>query len=133
MDQVAILGQFADQGVDLPQVQWDLLAALQIAAHELVLAHAQLKRCCAGLVASCTAVLVGKRAHAHNAADTGLCLTMVDRITDSADIGAGLGNTLPLTMPLALSMVQNLSGTSCPQFPENEIAVQYGTEEHAVS
>ena len=69
LDQVAILGQFADQGIDLPQAQRGLRAALQITAHEPVLGHAQLQRRGAGLVASCTAVLLGQREHAHDAAD----------------------------------------------------------------
>ena len=89
MDQVAILGEFADKRIDLSQAQRGLRTALQIAAHELVLPYAQFQRRGAGLVASRSAVLLGKREHAHDAADAGLGLTMVDRIADCADVGPG--------------------------------------------
>ena len=90
LDQVAILGQFADEGIDLAQPQRGLRAALQIAAHEAVLGHAQLQRRGAGLVAGRAAVLLGQREHAHDAAHSSLGLTMMDGIADSADAGSSL-------------------------------------------
>src|ERR1035438_3358263 len=88
LDQVAILSQFADKRIDLPQAQRSLRAAFQIAAHESVLAHAQFQCRGAGLIASHTAVFLGQREHAQDAANSRLGLTMVDRVADGADVGA---------------------------------------------
>jgi hypothetical protein len=41
LDQVAILGQLADERIDLAQSQWRLRAAFEIPAHEAVLGHSQ--------------------------------------------------------------------------------------------
>ena len=93
LDHVAILAQFADEGIDLLQAQRGLLAALQIAANELVIAHAQLQRRSAGLIASSIAVLFGKREHALDAADSEFALASMDGIGDRADTVSGLVRT----------------------------------------
>src|ERR1019366_3401427 len=128
LDQVAILGQFADERIDLPQGQRGLLAALQITPHELILAHAQFQRCFAGLVASRTAVLLGKREHAHDAANAGLGLAMVDRVADGADVGAGLVSPRQQLMgmrrraPGAVLITDTMSTTLLPQMLAQQLA-----------
>jgi len=50
LDQVAILSQFADEGIDLPQSERGRWTALQIAAHEVIRGEAQLQRRRASIV-----------------------------------------------------------------------------------
>ena len=47
IDEVAILGEFTDQWIDLPESQ--LWAALQITAHEAILWHTDLEGGSAGI------------------------------------------------------------------------------------
>lgn len=64
MDYVAILGEVADQRVDLPQSQRCLQTALQIAAHEAILKNTQFQSRRAGSIASCAAILLDQLEHA---------------------------------------------------------------------
>jgi hypothetical protein len=50
LDQIAILGQIADEWIDLPQSERSLRTALQIAAHEAILGDVQFQRRRTGIV-----------------------------------------------------------------------------------
>ena len=57
IDEVAVLGEFPDQRIDLPETQ--LWVALQITAHEAILRHTDLDGDSAGIFESCGAVFLG--------------------------------------------------------------------------
>jgi len=59
VNKVAVLHQFADQGIDLLQTQWGLWAALQIAADKAVFLHSHVQRGCAGFIDRGGAVFLG--------------------------------------------------------------------------
>jgi hypothetical protein len=59
VDEIAVLHEFADQGIDLLQTEWGLWAAFQIATHEAVFFHAYLQRCGAGLINRGRTILFG--------------------------------------------------------------------------
>ena len=50
LDQVAILSQLTDERIDLPQREWCLRTALQIAAYKAILGDALLQRRRTGIV-----------------------------------------------------------------------------------
>src|SRR5665647_2261911 len=79
-DEVAVLGQLADQRIDLVQAQRKLRLALQVAAHEAVLMGAHFERRGAGIVDAGNAVFLGQRQHAQNAAHREHGETAVRRI-----------------------------------------------------
>ena len=93
LDEVAILGQFADQWIDLPQRERSLRSALQIAAHEAILGDAQFQRRRTGIVASCAAILLGQLKNALDAAYSEFALASMDGVADSADAGSRLVRT----------------------------------------
>jgi hypothetical protein len=93
LDQVAILGQFADQWIDLPQAERCLRPALQIAAYEAILGNAQLQRRCTGIVASHAAILLRQLENALDATHSEFALPGMDGVADSADVGARLVGT----------------------------------------
>jgi hypothetical protein len=90
LDQVAILAQFADERIDLPQSERSLWTALQIAAYEAILGDAQFKRRRACIVRSHAAILLDQLENALDAAHSEFALASMDGIADSADIGSGL-------------------------------------------
>ena len=96
LDQVAILGQFADERIDLSQTEWRLRAALQIAAHEAILGNAEILRRCAGIFASRAAILLGQLQNALDATHSEFALASMDGIADCADVGSGLVRTATL-------------------------------------
>ena len=63
-------------------------AALQISAHETVLGHTQLQCRGTGVLGGDTAILFGQREHAHDAAQSGFALAMMNRVAHRADAGA---------------------------------------------
>ena len=89
-DEVAVLGQLADQRIDLVQAQRQLRVALQVAAHEAVLIGAHFERGGAGIVDAGNAVFLGQRQHAQNAAHRGLTLLAVYAAAERADLLAGM-------------------------------------------
>jgi hypothetical protein len=90
LDQVAILGQFADEWIDLPQTERSLRAALQIAAYEAVLGNAQLQRRRTGIIASRAAILLDQLEDALDATDSEFTLASMYGIADSADVASRL-------------------------------------------
>jgi hypothetical protein len=90
LDEVAILSQFADQWIDLPQTERGLRTALQIAAHEAIFGNAQLQRRRASTVAGRAAILLGQLKNALDAAHSEFALASMDGVADSADVGSCL-------------------------------------------
>ena len=89
IDEVAILHQFADQGIDLLQTEWGLWTALPIAADEAVFLHSHLQRGSAGFVHSCRAILLGSGEDAEDAAHAHFSLLAMDGFAEHADVRAG--------------------------------------------
>jgi hypothetical protein len=90
LDQVAILGQFADEWIDLPQTERSLRAALQIAAHEAVLGNAQLQRRRTDIIASRAAILLDQLENALDATYSEFALASMYGIAASTDVGSCL-------------------------------------------
>ena len=74
IDEVAVLHQFADQGIDLVQAEWGLRTTFQIAADEAVFMHAHFERGGAGFIDCRGAVLLGQGQHAQDAAHADFAL-----------------------------------------------------------
>ena len=90
MDQVAVLGQFADKWIDLPQSEPGLWTALQIAAYEAILGDAQLQRRRTGVVGSRAAILLDQLENTLDATHAQFVLASMDGIADSPDVGSCL-------------------------------------------
>ena len=71
INEVAVLHQLADEGIDLPQGQRDRRAALQVAADEAVVRHPDLQGAAAQASSTAASVLLGQRQHAEDAAHAG--------------------------------------------------------------
>src|SRR6266702_3442711 len=89
VDEVAVLHQLADQGIDLLQTEWGLRAAFQIAADETVFLHSHFQRSSAGFIDRRGAVLLGQREDAQDSAHTNFALLAVDGIAERADVRPG--------------------------------------------
>src|SRR4029434_6502093 len=85
LDEVAVLGQLADQWIDLVQAQRQLRMSLQVEAHEAVLAGAHFQSDGAGIVNAGGTVFLGQRQHALNTAHRGLAVLAVHAATERAD------------------------------------------------
>src|SRR2546427_12113443 len=79
VDEIAILDQFADEGIDLPKHQ--LRLTFQITADESVLVDSKFERGGAGIIGCTDAELLRAREHTKDAADAKLSLMPMDRFT----------------------------------------------------
>src|SRR6266446_10595013 len=68
MDQITVVHQFADQGIDLAQTERGLRTTLKVAPHETIFVHAHLEGCSASFIDGCGAELFGERENAQDAA-----------------------------------------------------------------
>ena len=93
LDQVAILVEFADEWIDLPQREWRLRTAFQIAAYEAILWYAQLQRRRTGIVGSRAAILLDQLQNTLDATHAEFALARMDGVADSADVGSRLVRT----------------------------------------
>jgi len=93
LDQVAILAQFADERIDLPQSERSLWIALQIAAYEAILGDAQFQRRRTCIVRSHAAILLDQLENALDATHSEFALASMDCVADCADIGSRLVRT----------------------------------------
>src|SRR6266436_1883880 len=91
-DEVAVQGELADQGIDLPQTQWQFWITLQVAAHKVVIADAHFQSCGAGIVNGCGAVLLGQRQHAQDAAYRNLAVLVVHPTAERPDVQSGFAS-----------------------------------------
>src|ERR1035438_5940204 len=89
VDEVAVLHQLADQGIDLVQTQWSLRAAFQIAADEAIFLHSHVERGGASFIDRRGAVLLGQGENAQDAAHSDLALLAVDGVAERTDVRSG--------------------------------------------
>jgi len=89
VDEIAVMNQFPDQGIDLPQRQ--LWPPLQKASDETVFVDAQLERGCASVLDSRNTELFGERKHAEDWANADLALMPMHGFTECANVSAGTG------------------------------------------
>jgi hypothetical protein len=67
LDQITVVHQFADQGIDLPQTERGLGTTLKIATHETIFVHAHLQGGGTSFIDGRGAVLFGQRENAQDA------------------------------------------------------------------
>src|ERR1039458_1242750 len=89
VDEVAVLHQLADQGIDLLQTEWGLGAAFQIAADKAIFLDSHFQRSGAGLIDRRGAVLLSQRKNAQDAAHTDLALLAMDGVAERSDVRPG--------------------------------------------
>src|SRR5215831_3004422 len=87
VDEIAIMGQFADKRIDLAQCQ--LGTTFQIPADKSILIDAQFECGRTGIFGGGHAELFSQGEYAENAADAGLSVLAMKRFTERTDLGAG--------------------------------------------
>jgi hypothetical protein len=88
VDQITVMHQFANQGIDLAQTQGGLWTTLEVATHETVFVHAHLEGCRASLIDGSGAILFGERKNAEDAPHTHFALLAIDKVSEYTDMGA---------------------------------------------
>ena len=131
LDQVAILGQFADEWIDLTQTERSLRAAFQIAAYEAILGNAPLQCRRTGIVASRAAILFRQLDNALDATHSELTMAGMDGVADRADVCSGLLRTdqklqqlrrcTTWTIRIADAMPTTLAAQVAEGFPIHEL------------
>jgi hypothetical protein len=89
VNEVGVLHEFTNQGIDLLQNQWGLGAAFQIASDKAVFLYAHLKRSCTGSIDSSGTELLGQGKDAQDAAHTHLSLLAMDGVAERTAVGSG--------------------------------------------
>src|SRR5205814_9955040 len=97
VDVVAVVGQLADQRIDLTESERRLGVALEVPPHEAVRGHAHLQRGGASVVHSDGAVFAQQRAHSEDAPDAKLALVAVAGGAEGATEIASTRATSPST------------------------------------
>ena len=82
MDQIAVLHQFADEGIDLVQGEWQLRAALEVAAHKVILVDAHFQRRGTGIINHYRSELLSQRKHSQDASYTDLSLALMNGLAE---------------------------------------------------
>src|ERR1039458_6417528 len=112
MDQITVMHQFADQGIDLAQTERGLRTTLKVATHETIFVHAHLEGCSATFIDGSGAVLFGERENAQDAAHAHFALLAIDKVAKCTDMGAysaGAAEQLRHTEGSSLGMVLGLN------------------------
>jgi hypothetical protein len=89
IDEIAVLHQLANEGIDLLQTEWGLGAAFQIATNEAIFLDTHFERGGAGFIGCGRAVLLRQRQDAEDATHADFSLLAMDGIAERADVGAG--------------------------------------------
>src|SRR5712691_1083509 len=89
VNEVAILDQLADQGIDLLQAQWGLRTALEIAPDKLVLVHSYFEGDGTSIVDRGGTELLGQGENAQDATNANFSLLTMDRLAEGADVRTG--------------------------------------------
>src|SRR5262252_1432065 len=98
MDQITVVHQFADQGIDLAQAERSLRATLEVAPHKTIFVHAHLEGCRTSFIEGGDAIFFGERENAQDAPHAHFALLAIDKVTKCTDVGAhsaGAGEQLP--------------------------------------
>ena len=117
MDQITVVHQFADQGIDLAQTEGGLRATLEVAPHETIFVHAHLEGGRASFIDSSDAILFGKRENAQDAPHAHFALLAIDKVAKGTDMGAhsaGAAEQLHHTEGSALGVVFGLNAVPAP-------------------
>src|SRR5215472_1471897 len=88
MDQITVVHQFADQGIDLAQTERGLGTTLKVATHETIFVHAHLEGGRASFIDGRGAILFGERENAQDAAHAHFALLAIDKVAKGTDRGA---------------------------------------------
>jgi hypothetical protein len=90
LNEVAVLEQIADQGIDLLQAQGSGWTVLEVMFEEAVLVDTHLQSQGTGLVHGRWAELFGQSEHALDTANRDRALALMKSTTEGANVGAGL-------------------------------------------
>src|SRR5438876_1381567 len=88
MDQITVVHQFADQGIDLAQTEGGLGTTLEVATHETVFVHAHLEGCRASFIEGSGTILFGEGENAQDAPHAHFALLAIDKVAECTDMGA---------------------------------------------
>ena len=117
MDQITVVHQFADQGIDLAQTERSLRTTLKVAPHEAIFVHAHLECRSASFIDGCGAELFGERENAQDAAHAHFALLAVNKVAECTDMdahSAGAGEQLHHPEGSALGVVFGLNAVPAP-------------------
>jgi hypothetical protein len=87
VDEIAVLDQFANERVDLPQGK--LWATFEIATNEAEFMHAHFQSNRAGIFDRGGAELLGQGEDAEDAANPGFSELVINKVAECADVSAG--------------------------------------------
>src|SRR5882724_5475664 len=87
MDQITVVHQFTDQGIDLAQTQGGLWTTLQVATHETIFVHAHLEGCRASFIDGSGAMLFCECENTQDAAHAHFALLAIDKVAERTDMG----------------------------------------------
>src|SRR5579862_1761218 len=117
MDQITVVHQFADQGIDLAPTEGGLQTTLKVATHETVFVHAHLEGCRASFIDGGDAILFGERENAQDAPHAHFALLAMNKVAKCTDMGAhsaGAAKQLHHTEGGPLRMVLGLNAIPAP-------------------
>jgi hypothetical protein len=89
IDEIAVVGELTDQGIDLLERERRCGLALEEAAHEAVGGELELQGCGAGLVDGGGPMLLDQGEHAQDAPHTGFAFPTVDGLAQGPHVVAG--------------------------------------------
>ena len=117
MDQITVVHQFADQGIDLAQTEGGLWTTLEVATHETIFVHAHLEGCRASFIDGRGAIFFGERKNAQDAPHAHFALLAIDKVAQGTDMGAhsaGAAEQLHHTERSSLGVVLGLNAVPAP-------------------
>src|SRR5882724_1651569 len=117
MDQITVVHQFTDQGIDLAQTQGGLWTTLEVATHETIFVHAHLEGCRASFIDGRGAIFFGERENAQDAPHAHFALLAIDKVAQGTDMGAhsaGAAEQLHHTERSSLGVVLGLNAVPAP-------------------
>jgi len=88
LDQITVVHQFADQGIDLAQTERGLWTTLKVATHETIFVYAHLEGGSASFLDGSGAVLFGEGENAQDAAHAHFALLAMDKVAECTHVGA---------------------------------------------
>jgi ribose 1,5-bisphosphokinase PhnN len=86
VDEVAVVGQFSDQRVDLAQLQWRARLVFEVVPYETVRGRPHFERGLACVLDGRRAMLPDQRAHSQDALHASLAVGAVDLLAKRADV-----------------------------------------------
>ena len=87
VDEIAVVDQFANKRIDLPQ--GELWGAFEIATNEAVLVHSHFQSSRAGILDRGGTELLGQREHAQDATNAGFSELAINKVAERTDVRTG--------------------------------------------